>query len=71
MRKPRALSLRRETLAALTTGELSEVAGGSHLCFVTDDCTHATLYDPCPTNPLAVCLTIDSRCPEGTTRRNA
>jgi hypothetical protein len=60
MRQNRSLSLKRETLAELTTGELTTVAGGSHLCAVTDNCTetigHNSLDATCPTVPVLVCI---------------
>ncbi|HEV2890019.1 MAG TPA: hypothetical protein VGX28_06550 [Frankiaceae bacterium] len=58
MSQTRALSLRRETLAALTSDELTVVAGGSHLCAATDRCTHASIDASCPTVPLADCLSL-------------
>ena len=63
----RSLSLRRETLAALSSDEMSAVNGGSHLCTVThgpsidQTCPDLTLpvvlcvqdltWRVCPTNP--------------------
>ena len=58
MRKTRTLALTRETLTPLTGDELHAVAGGSHLCDLTDDCTHASLNAPCPTLPVLDCLSI-------------
>lgn len=64
MRNARRLSLRRETLAPLTTDEMVAVAGGSHLCAVTDNCgetvTHGPSIDqtcPNPTLPVVLCVT--------------
>ena len=60
MRQNRSLSLQRETLTQLTAAELAGVAGGSHLCGVTDNCgdtlTHASLDAPCPTVPVLNCI---------------
>jgi hypothetical protein len=63
LRNARRLSLRRETLAPLTTDEMVAVAGGSHLCAVTDNCgetlTHGPTIDqtcPTPTLPVAICV---------------
>ncbi len=54
----RSLTLKRETLAELTDADLAAVAGGSHLCAVTDDCTHASIDADCPTFPLSPCLSL-------------
>ena len=68
MRKSRSLSLKRESLADLTTSELGVVAGGqqelTHLaCNVTDYCTHTRSFDePCPTVPVNPCLSLDRPC---------
>ncbi len=60
MRQNRALALKREILTELTPAEMAGVAGGSHLCNVTDNCgetlTHASLDAPCPTVPVLVCI---------------
>ena len=48
------LSLKRETLAALSSDELAGVNGGSHACTVT----HGPSIDqacPTPTLPVAIC----------------
>jgi len=53
--RTRSLSLKRETLAALTSDEMSAVNGGSHLCGVT----HGPSFDescPTPTLPVNVCV---------------
>lgn len=52
----RRLTLRSEALAALTTDELTAVVGGSHLCRVTDDCTHVSIDASCPSVPVTRCL---------------
>jgi len=64
MRDARRLGLRREALSPLTTEEMVSVAGGSHLCAVTDNCgetlTHGPSIDqtcPSPTLPVAICVT--------------
>ena len=55
----RTLSLKRETLAELTEGELSSVAGGATLVCPGD----LSIKDGCPTQELAYCLTFaGSRC---------
>ena len=54
----RSLTLKRETLAELTDADLAAVAGGSHLCAVTDECTHASIDADCPTLPLSPCLSL-------------
>ena len=59
----RSLALRRETLTDLTPAELTSVAGGSHLCGVTDVCTDPVTHGPsidatCPTLPVADCIHI-------------
>ena len=52
----RTLTVKRETLSELSAGELSGVAGGSHLC-VTDTVGHTESFDlPCRTIPVNVCL---------------
>ncbi|HWL34690.1 MAG TPA: hypothetical protein VNQ77_00715 [Frankiaceae bacterium] len=58
----RTLTLRRETLSELTSGELGAVVGGTHAgCAVTDGCTHGPSLDArCPTTPLLPCLTLDT-----------
>jgi hypothetical protein len=49
------LSLRRESLTALTDDELGAVAGGSHLCEVT----HGASFDEsCPTVPVNACVRV-------------
>lgn len=56
----RVLRLNRETLTALTSDELSSVAGGSHLCTVG----HGPSFDqscPTPTLPVNDCLADISR----------
>ena len=56
------LSLRRETLAALTSDELTAVNGGSHACTVT----HGPSIDqacPTPTLPVAICAGGVTRTP--------
>lgn len=59
----RSLALKRETLSDLTPAELTSVAGGSHLCRVTDNCgetlTHPSIDQPCPTIPITWCVAID------------
>lgn len=51
----RSLSLKRETLTALTGGELAGVNAGSHLCGVT----HGPSFDqPCPTPTLPVNICV-------------
>lgn len=57
MRAPRRLSLRRETLTALTDGDLAAVAGGSHLCTGGPG---TSIDAPCPTLPLSPCLSLNS-----------
>ena len=60
----RSLSLKRETLTELTGAELAGVAGGSHLCPVTDACLHPSFDEPCPTLPVFTCIAIESlHCP--------
>jgi len=63
LRNARRLGLKRETLTPLTTDEMVSVAGGSHLCAVTDNCgetlTHGPSIDqtcPSPTLPVAICV---------------
>ncbi len=55
------LSLKRETLAELTEGELSSVAGAASLAGM---CTgDLSIADGCPTQDLGACLTFyGSRC---------
>lgn len=58
----RTLSLKREALSELSTGELRGVVGGTHAgCAATDDCTHQSVDVACPvpTNPIAPCLSLD------------
>ena len=56
------LSLKRETLAPLSSSEMTHVVGGSHFCAVTDACadtiTHGVTFDACPTPtlPVNVCV---------------
>lgn len=58
MRK--TLSLKRESLAPLTPGEMASVAGASHLCLdVTEACGHASIDQSCPTVPVVPCLSLD------------
>jgi hypothetical protein len=58
----RTLSLKREVLTRLTGDELAMVVGGSHLCGLTDPCTHGASFDAaCPTVPLNAC-SLDLRC---------
>ncbi|HEX8002708.1 MAG TPA: hypothetical protein VF519_08430 [Mycobacteriales bacterium] len=58
----RSLTLKRETLTALTTDDLTAVVGGSHLCLVTDNCTHVSVDATCPSVPVTNCLdTIRTR----------
>lgn len=58
----RTLALKRETLTALTTDDLAVVVGASHLCGVTDVCTHASVDASCPSVPVTNCLdTIRTR----------
>ena len=52
----RTLALKRETLTELTTAELSGVAAGSHLCAVTDACTHPSIDETCPPLPVYDCI---------------
>jgi hypothetical protein len=54
--RSRKLSLRSETLTELTTSELTSVAGGSHLCGPTDNCTHVSVDVQCPSNPVTDCV---------------
>ena len=59
----RKLSLKRESLAELTSVELVNVAGGaqeiSHLCNPTDRCGHGPSFDErCPTLPLYYCFKV-------------
>ena len=61
MRQARTLTLKRETLTQLTTDEMATVAGGSHVCGVTDACTDGVTHGPsidvnCPTLPINPCL---------------
>ncbi|HEX8002711.1 MAG TPA: class I lanthipeptide [Mycobacteriales bacterium] len=51
----RSLSLKRETLTALSDDQMSSVQGGSHLCGVT----HGPSFDqscPTPTLPINECV---------------
>jgi hypothetical protein len=59
--KNRTLRLNREVLTELSTDELDLVVGGSHLCGVTDACTHGASFDNCPTIPLNAC-SLDLTC---------
>lgn len=58
----RSLSLKRETLSALTTEELVSVNGGqqelTHVsCNPTNACTHGPSFDQqCPTTPVNYCI---------------
>jgi hypothetical protein len=59
----RSLSLKRETLADLTPGELAGIQGGSHV-----DCTvtHGASFDEsCPTPTLPVNFCIDGLTDRG------
>jgi hypothetical protein len=56
MPRTRTLSLKRETLTELTPTEMNAVAGGSHLCAATDNCTHVSVDVQCPSNPVTNCL---------------
>ena len=61
MRHHRKLALKRETLTQLTPAEMSAVAGGSHLCDVTDNCGETLTHGPsldatCPTTPYLACV---------------
>lgn len=51
MRNARRLTLRRETLTPLSTGEMTSVHGGSHV-----DCTvtHGLSFEECPTPTLPI-----------------
>lgn len=53
----RSLSLKRETLADLTTDELTAVAGGD----ATGGCPYRT-SGGCPTTPIAYCLSLGPTC---------
>ena len=56
MPNARTLSLKRETLTALSDGDLAAVNGGSHLC-ATDALTHgASCEQSCPTVPVNDCI---------------
>ena len=59
MNNARKLSLKRESLADLTSSDLANVAGGQALthatCGITDRCTHGATFDYCPTIPLNEC----------------
>ena len=50
------LSLRRETLAALTSDELTVVNGGSHGCTIGHG---PSIDEQCPTLPVAVCTAAE------------
>lgn len=53
--RQRTLSLKRETLAALSSDEMSGVVGGSHGCTIG----HGPTIDetcPTPTLPVAICV---------------
>ena len=53
--RQRTLSLKRETLAALSPDEMSGIVGGSHACTVG----HGPTIDetcPTPTLPVAICV---------------
>jgi hypothetical protein len=55
------LSLRRETLTQLSADEMTSVAGGSHLCGITDFCADTLTHGPsidatCPSAPVTDCL---------------
>lgn len=55
----RSLSLKRESLAALTTDEMTGVAGGSHGCTVG----HGPSFDQaCPTTPVNFCVDLVLEC---------
>ncbi len=55
----RTLSLKRESLAVLSTDEMAGVAGGSHACGVT----HTASFDvDCPTLPVNVCVQEVREC---------
>ena len=58
----RTLSLKRESLAELSTDDLVSVAGGqalTHLCGPTDRCTHGPSFDErCPTLPVNDCIKV-------------
>ena len=49
----RKLRLSKEVLTELAHDELREVAGGTHLCGITDPCTHVSLN--------LVCNSVDPR----------
>ena len=59
MNNARKLSLKRESLADLTSSDLANVAGGQALthatCGITDRCTHGATFDYCPTIPINEC----------------
>ena len=58
MRHNRALSLKRETLTELTSGEMTAIAGGTHAgCGVTANCTHYS-FDACPSVPINCITTV-------------
>ncbi len=57
----RSLFLKRETLTELSAVEMSAVAGGSHLCGLTDNCGETLTHGPsldqtCPTTPYLACV---------------
>ena len=63
----RKLSLKRESLAELSTTDLVSVAGAQQAllthatcgtCGVTDACTHGPSLDYCPTVPVNDCLSV-------------
>jgi natural product precursor len=71
MKPARKLRLRSETLGELSTGELRQVVGGTHVgCTpATDNCTHGacgtgtetlapirSCIFPCPTDPRFTCF---------------
>ena len=61
MKNGRSLRLKREVLTELKVTELSVVVGASHLCGITDPCTHGVSFDACPTVPLNNC-SLDLQC---------
>ena len=60
MRNARKLTLKRESLTALTTEDLSAVAGGQELTHATCGLclTKVWSYDRCPTTPVNDCTSI-------------
>lgn len=52
----RALTLRREALAELATGDLARVAGGPQVLTVDGGCSVSTLTGTCPGHPVCDAL---------------